>query len=179
MPEAARVRGYEARPRGPLSLPFSGSSLETPFTREIRLCNCNRDRNQVTVSGLRTKSFRCGITRFIEPSCPALCRASRLGGHGCAIAIRMAGTSPAMTRAGNRAASPQLVGWAERSKAHALNWMSRNDGRGHGAMRLCPPYACLYENAGQNFRHHIPLVPAQAGTQRKFRRSSGFPLARE
>jgi hypothetical protein len=88
MPEAARVRGYEARPRGPLSLPFSGSSLETPFTREIRLCNWNGDRNQVTVSGLRTKSFRCGNTRFIEPSCPALCRASRLGGHGCAKSPR-------------------------------------------------------------------------------------------
>ncbi len=43
------------------------------------------------VSGLRTKSFRCGITRFIEPSCPASCRASRSGGHGCAIAIRMPG----------------------------------------------------------------------------------------
>ena len=35
MPEAARVRGYEPRPREPLLAPLSGSSLETPSMSKI------------------------------------------------------------------------------------------------------------------------------------------------
>jgi hypothetical protein len=36
----------------------------------------------------------------------------------------------------------EFVGWAERSEAHVL--IDDRDGdRGHGALRLCPPYACL------------------------------------
>jgi len=40
----------------------------------------------------------------------------------------------------------QFVGWAERA-ADLID--DRDDGRGHGALRLSPPYACCAQNLGR------------------------------
>src|SRR5712691_7030496 len=69
--------------------------------------------------GLVAKAFPSWLAPLSPPSCPALCRASRLGGHR-AFPSGMAGTSPAMTL--NHEGCPRATLSIHFSRDHALSF---------------------------------------------------------